>query len=89
MPLQHARDAHRPGLGLVTPRNRPNVRHDDAAPAFDLVVDRVEARVVDREPLHVFVNLQTGAPAVERSREIAGRIGVVEVNRAEWNSHSA
>ena len=81
--LQHARDTPRSVVGLWRPRDRADVRQDEAVVLRDRVQHAAEARIVEREMLHVFVHLQAHAAAAQRFANVAGRIGVVEMHGGE------
>jgi hypothetical protein len=62
--------------------------HDPRAP-FDFSEDGCEARVVECQALHVFVNLDAGAAVFEQGREVVEIAGIVEVHGAERDARAA
>jgi len=86
MAREHRGDAARSVVGVAAPRHRADVHEHEALALGDDREYRIEARIVERELLDVFVHLEADAAVVERRAQIAGRIRVAEVHRRERQS---
>ena len=83
MASQHGGDASRTIVGVVVPRNRTDVCQDEPLTRGDLRVDRIESRIVESEPLHVFVDLEPDAAVVERGPQVTRGVRVGEMDRCQ------
>jgi hypothetical protein len=83
VPREHARNARRAVVRVVLPRHRADVHEHEALALGEQGQHRVEARIVEREPLHVLVHLEPDAAVVERCAQVANRVGIVEVHGRE------
>jgi len=73
MTFEYARDPRRTIVRVFVPRNVTDVREHEAFALRDAREHRIEARIVDRQTLHVFVYFQADAAVVNAaSRSPAG-----------------
>ena len=80
MALEHARDAGRTVVRIGRPRDRADVHEHEALVLGDGIEHRREARIVERQMLHVLVDLEAGAAVAQRVAHVARRIGIVQMH---------
>ena len=80
MTFEYARDPRRTIVRVFVPRNVTDVREHEAFALRDAREHRIEARIVDRQTLHVFVYFQSDAAVVKRRIEVARGIRIVQVH---------